>query len=311
MSTQSQPSAPWPRLPLRRILCGTDFSPLAEQAVQRAAQLAREHGATLLLAHVVPSSLWDDATTRLRDMLGADSPTPESLTAEAHARLVEQCCRLELAGAGACDVAVAYGRPPTELARQTTELEADLLVVADRGSHSLRDVTLGTTAQKLLRTSPRPVLVVKRAPVSAYAAVLAPTDFSEPSRAAIRAAAALFPQSVLHLAHAYELPFDGVLRADIEPATRRYYDEQARRRLGADLFALADELGIAASRRVLHVEHGYPATCIEQWIATTRADLVVLAAHGKSALERAFLGSVSLHTLGNAPCDVLLLRGIE
>ena len=46
----------WPRLPLQRIVCGTDFSPPAERAAQRAAQLAREHGAVLTLAHVVPGA---------------------------------------------------------------------------------------------------------------------------------------------------------------------------------------------------------------------------------------------------------------
>jgi len=197
------------------------------------------------------------------------------------------------------------------LARQVQELDADLLVVASRGSHTLRDMALGTTAQKLMRTSPRPILVVKRPPTAAYGTVLAPTDFSAPSRAAIRATAALLPESVLHLAHAYELPFDGILRADISTEARRHYIDQSRRRLQAELQSMADALGIAASRRVLHVEHGYPATRIEQWVDATRADLVAVAAYGKSGFERAFLGSVSVRTLGQAACDVLLLRGFD
>jgi len=39
------------------------------------------------------------------------------------------------------------------------------------------------------------------------------------------------------------------------------------------------------------------------------ADLVALAARGKSELEAAWLGSVSLHAVQSASCDVLLLRG--
>ena len=35
----------------------------------------------------------------------------------------------------------------------------------------------------------------------------------------------------------------------------------------------------------------------------------MIAAHGKSELEATFLGSVSLHTVLSATCDVLLLRG--
>jgi nucleotide-binding universal stress UspA family protein len=35
---------------------------------------------------------------------------------------------------------------------------------------------------------------------------------------------------------------------------------------------------------------------------------VAISAHGRAELERALLGSVSLHTALAAPCDVLLLR---
>jgi len=59
---------------------------------------------------------------------------------------------------------------------------------------------------------------------------------------------------------------------------------------------------------VLHVNHGHPARCIERWIETVGADLVVIAAHGRSELETTFLGSVSLHTVLAASCDVLVLR---
>lgn len=45
------------------------------------------------------------------------------------------------------------------------------------------------------------------------------------------------------------------------------------------------------------------------WIAGLNIDLVALAARGKSELETTLLGSVSLHTVQAAPCDVLLLRG--
>ncbi|MBL8340263.1 MAG: universal stress protein [Rubrivivax sp.] len=301
----------WPPQPLQRIVCGTDFSPAAERALARAALFAREHGATLVPAHVIASSLWDDASARLAGLFGTDMPAPEALQAAAVNRLREWAAGADPDERFRCEPAVCVGRAPAELARLAAEPPADLLVVGDRGGHSLRELVLGTTAQKLLRTSPCPVLVVKRAAELGYANVLVPTDFSEPSRAALRATAALLPHAVLHLAHAFELPFDGIVRADVSEATRRHYLQQAERNLRAELHVLADQLGLSAARRVLHVAHGYPATCIERWAEQMRVDLVALAAFGKSGLERAFLGSVSLHAVAHAGCDVLLLRGIE
>lgn len=312
MDNTDPPNPPrWPQLPLQRIVCGTDFSLPAERAAQRAAQIAREHGAALTLAHVVSSSLWDDASTRLAGLFGADMPHPDTLRDEALERLRRLRSQLDAEGRLPCQTVAALGRPSAELSGLAETLSADLLVVADRGSNSLRDLVLGTTAQKLLRTSPCPVLVVKRDAVQPYRTVLAPTDFSGPSRAALHATAALLPRCVLHVAHAFELPFDGMLRADVSAAAKQHYLDQAQRQLRGQLHDLADQLGIAAARRVLHVEHGYPATCIERWAEALRAELVVLAAYGKSGLERAVLGSVSLHTVANAGCDVLLLRGIE
>lgn len=312
MNDTARPTAPrWPRLPLQRIVCGTDFSAPASHAEQRAAQLAREHGALLTLAHVVPTSLWDDASTRLADLFGADMPRSDALCDDALARLALLATRLKAEDGLHCEPEASVGRPASTLADRAEALDADLLVVADRGGNSLRQWVLGTTAQKLLRQSPCPVLVVKRDAARAYQTVLAPTDFSGPSRAALHAAATLLPKATLHIAHAFELPFDGMLRADIGPAAKRHYLDQAQRQLKRQLHDLVDQLGIAAARRALHVEHGYPATCIERWAAALRADLVVVAAYGKSGLERALLGSVSLHTAANASCDVLLMRGIE
>jgi nucleotide-binding universal stress UspA family protein len=301
----------WPPLPLRRIVCGTDFSVAADRAAERAAQIALAHGATLSLVHIVAASLWDDASTRLAGLLGADVPPQEQVSADATERLRRLAARLDPDGRVRCEHVVQIGRPAVQLAQLAQSPPADLLVVADRGGHSLHDLVLGTTAQKLLRISPCPVLVVKRAPAAPYQRVLAPTDFSDASRAALRATAALLPQAALHIAHAFELPFDGIVRADISAAARQHYLDEAQRRLRADLHALADAAGIAALRRQLHVEHGYPATCIERWVDGLNADLVAVAAFGKSGLEHLFLGSVSLHTVSNAACDVLLLRGIE
>jgi nucleotide-binding universal stress UspA family protein len=297
--------------PPRRIVCGTDFSPHAERAAQRAALLAMEHHATLVLAHVVPTSLWDEALARLADLAGADMPGAEAVCAEAAERLRGLASRLDPQGRLQCEVAVEVGRPAPALAKLAMQHEADLLVVADRGMHGLHDLVLGTTAQQLLRTSPCPLLVVKRPAAAPYGCALAPTDFSSPSREALRATASLLPHAKLYLAHAFELPFDGILRADISPAARRHYVTEAQRRLQRDLHTLADDLCIEPARRVVHVEHGYPGTCIERWAEALQADLVAVAAFGKSAIEQAFVGSVSLHTVSNSPCDVLLLRGLD
>jgi nucleotide-binding universal stress UspA family protein len=296
-------------LPPKRIVCATDFSPAAAAAVRRAALTADRFGARLAIVHVVPSSLWDDAGQWLAELAGVGSPDPEQAREQARQRL--QGVADELAGLG-CAIDVRYGRPPAQIAAAARELDADLLVVGAHGAHTARDLAMGSTAQKLLRIAPCPLLVVKRPPLLNYRTVLLPTDFSAPAAQAAEAARALLPDATFHFVHAFELPYDGLMRyAGVDDATVQTYRAAAQAALAARLTAVATAFDVPPGRAIAHVRHGYAPTRIDEWIVELAADLVAIAAHGKSELEAAFLGSVSAHVVQTAPCDVLLVRGTE
>lgn len=293
----------------QHIQVGTDFSVASESAVLRALLLARAWSARLTLQHVVAASLWDDVISTAASAAGIDVPAPAAAEAAAADALHRRADEIEADNGLRCEVAVSTGRAPAELVRVARAANADLLVIGAHGAHPVRDLVVGTTAQKLLRISPCPVLVVKRRPSFEYRSVLAPTDFSIPSRIALRTCMRLLPQATVHIAHAFELPYDGLARyAGVDAETLARYQREARAKLNEMLRAFVDEIGIGPGRRSLHVAHGYAPRCIERWVEGTGADLVVIAAHGKSEVEATFLGSVSLHTVMAAHCDVLLMR---
>ncbi|MFN3566220.1 MAG: universal stress protein [Burkholderiaceae bacterium] len=295
------------QLPPRQIVCATDFSPAGSAAVRRAALVARQHGARLAVVHVVPSSLWDDAGQWLADLAGLGSVEPEQARADALRQLtrVAEDCAVE--AKPGCTADVRYGRPAAQIAAAARELGADLLVIGAHGEHPVRDLMMGSTALKLLRMAPCPLLVVKRPPPFDYRTVLLPTDFSAPAAQAAEVARALLPAAHLHLVHAFELPYDGLMRyAGVNDATVQTYRAAAQAALAARLAELA--AGFAAGSVTVHVRHGYAPMRIDEWIVELAVDLVAIAAHGKSEIEAAFLGSVSAHVVQTAPCDVLLVR---
>lgn len=264
----ADPSTP---IRLAHVVAGTDLSPGSEQALQRAISFAVAHRARLTLAHVVPQSRWDDVGAPLASTLGVDLLSTDAACSVMTEQLERRAAEIAVRYGLHCGVQVAAGRPAAELVRVAADLQADLLVVGAHGEHPVRDL-LGTTAQKLLRLAPCPVLVVNRPPPFDYARVLAPTDFSPPAHAALRACAALLPQARLTIAHAFELPYDGLMRyATVDDVTMAHYRTVARERLYLDLAAWAEVAG-------------------------------------KSEVEATLLGGVSLHTV-QAPCDVLPLRG--
>jgi nucleotide-binding universal stress UspA family protein len=56
------------------------------------------------------------------------------------------------------------------------------------------------------------------------------------------------------------------------------------------------------------IRRGQPPEEILQEAALRNIDLIVIASHGKSGLERYFIGSVAEKVMKGAPCPVLLVR---
>ena len=307
MSAPVPPPVPDTPARLTRVLAATDLSAGGRRAARRAAQLARSHRAALTLLTVIPA--WDELVQTLAGVMGAPVPTRAMIEADAAAALDALAVELRGEPALTIDTRVAFGRPAQEIAAGAAQAAADLLVLGAHGAHPVRDLLLGTTVQKLLRTSPCPLLVSKHAGGD-YARVLAPTDLSDAARGALVAAAALFPSAQLHVAHAFELPYEGLMQhAGVDAAAVDAYRAAARERLLPELARWADAAGVPPARRRLHVAHGYPPRCIDQWVDRCGADLVVMAPWSKPPIEAAFIGSVSLHTALAARCDVLLMRG--
>jgi nucleotide-binding universal stress UspA family protein len=302
-------------LPPGHILACTDFSEASEAAARRAAILARERGSRLSLLAVLPASPLRDAADLVADRyFPKDDPRfdPKRIEQQLDERVRAQAERLEKEEGARCDPMVRVGRPAAEIAAAAREHEADLIVVGQHGSHALKTAIIGTTAQKLLRLAPCAVLVVKRPPPYQYATVLLPTDLSAESADAMRQSEALVPAATFHVAHAFELPYGGLMNyASVGDAALSHYSKEEEKRLEPELRQFAEQVGFASQRVTLHLEHGYPSRQIDEWLARLKPDLIALAAHGKGEIQRLFLGSVSLHVVLSAPCDVLLVRRDE
>ncbi|MCL4802446.1 MAG: universal stress protein [Burkholderiales bacterium] len=289
----------------RPILAATDFSERAGMALERAAQCARQIGAPLVLLHVV-ERYHLDALQRLAQeagaLGGADWP------ARARAELERHASRIAQTHGVAVDTEVRIGRVFEEIAESAAARAAELTVIGAHGEHFLRDLLLGATAQKAVRRNPGSTLVVRRGGSAPYGHVLVPVDFSPDAAAALAAARRLAPEARLHVLHAYELPFEGKLfYAGVAQTVVDEYCELAEREAERELAAFLAGAGAAelASARVVH---GHAPDVVVKEAARRDADLVAIGAHGRSELSYFMLGSVSLHVVLEAQCDVLVAK---
>jgi len=136
-----------------KIVVGTDGSDTAALAVEQAAELARRFGATLHVVSAFPPSV--------RDPLPDDGGEQTST----HAEEVVGAAVEALRAAGT----KVEGHPemgdPAEVVIEVAErLDADLVVVGNRGMTGIKRFLLGSVPTKVSAYAPCDVLIVKTTP---------------------------------------------------------------------------------------------------------------------------------------------------
>lgn len=290
------------------ILAATDFSALARHAAERAAHLAHETETPLTLMHVLPGG----ALEQLREWLGAGHPLEQQLHEEADRHLGALAAELQTHGPATVSPVLSTGSPLVEIGRQCEDQDVSLLVVGARGSGFLRQLVLGSTSERLLRRTRRPMLIVRHRPHDAYRHVLVALDFSPWSAHAIELARQVAPGARLLLFNAYQVPFESKLRyAGVDAATIEHYRHQARADALQRVLSLADSTGLKAGEWAPCIVEGDPSQRLIEQEQEQDCDLVVLGKHGRSVTEDMLLGSVSKHVLAEGSTDVLVSTAHE
>lgn len=278
---------------MKRILAATDFSNRSEQAVRRAALLAKQHGAGLALIHVVD----DDRPARLVE-----------IEHQAAALLVDERARALRDDGIETSTMISDGAPPQALLAAAAETGTDLIAIGAHRRHLLKDVFLGTTAERIIRQSTVPVLMVNTEPALPYRHMLIAVDLSDASELAVKAAIRLgfdrhMAVSVLYL---FEAHAAGLMIRSATPMTeiRKYMNQEAEA-AGAALRAFLKKTGVASIHPVAQPAAGPVAESICTTARELDADLIVVGTQGKTGMSRVMLGSVAEGVLRQADRDVL------
>ena len=143
----------------RTVVVGTDGSDSSFHAVDRAAAIAADSGAMLVIACAYHPARAEDVT-KAQDELGDDVAyqVVGSTPAEESVRTATE--RARRAGAQQVDTVVVDGEPVPTLAKVVADRGADLLVVGNRGLNTLAGRILGSVPAEAARKSKVDVLIV-------------------------------------------------------------------------------------------------------------------------------------------------------
>lgn len=142
-------------LQLKEILVPMDFSEGSEKALKYARKLAGQFGSSVTLLHVIQPMVYPAE-------LGYPPTVVDTLDVSVRERIEE---RLATMAAGTEPMTVRTlvrtGQPYHEITTAAKELDADLIIISTHGWTGLKHVLMGSTAERVVRHAPCPVLTVR------------------------------------------------------------------------------------------------------------------------------------------------------
>jgi nucleotide-binding universal stress UspA family protein len=139
------------------ILFATDFSESSEHAFRYALSLARKFESRLGIIHVINEPV---------DLRGFYVPhisfdKLEEEIEQGAQKMMEKFCRIHGHDYQKIETYVVTGIPYDEIIKKGEEISADLIVVGTHGRTGLDHVLFGSTAEKVVRKSPVPVMTIR------------------------------------------------------------------------------------------------------------------------------------------------------
>lgn len=295
------------------VLVAHDFSPCSSQALKDGIELAIATRASLHLLYV--------------EVIHADSPLKGAEDTVKAARMKDMLH-------GAIEEAVTtLGRqmsdipsivycvlrdfaPAPAIVQYVRDYGVDLVVLGTHGRRGVTRTLIGSTAEEVVRMAPCPVLTIRehvqvQPLTTSVRSILVPIDFSEHSANALRVAKELadFFDARLDLVHVVEETLHpafyntGVFsvydtRPDLDEAVLEHLKQLYEQTAGGE--------GPVTYR----VRRGRAAHEILETVREEGQDLVVLATHGLSGLDRAVMGSVTERIVRLATTPVYTIKSL-
>jgi nucleotide-binding universal stress UspA family protein len=202
-----------------------------------------------------------------------------------------------------------------EILATADAVRADLIVMGSHGRTGVRHLLLGSVADAVLRRASAPVLIVPPHADEAHVAVpfkqiVCPVDFSPTSLFAVKFA--------MTLAQEDDAEITLVHSVDLAPALTDYEFpapldiEAVNTAARADALQRLRDLVPERAREycTVHTEavEGRPHRAVLRLAAERHADLIVMGAHGRNAIDRLVFGSNTYAVIRDAACPVLAVH---
>lgn len=292
------------------MLVPLDGSSLAESVLPAVARLAKKIGGTVTFMHVIERN------------------PPERVHGQPHLRRPDQAEKylksiasmpifegvpvtLHVHGTGVRDVSQS-------ISDHSEELRQDLIVMCTHGNSGLHELLVGSIAQQVISLSTTPVMLVnpsieKSRAKPDFENFLIPLDGNPEHEHALHYASALAKMCEARIHLMIAVPHFGTMSGELT-AANRFLPGTTRRMMDmivpdAKEYLLKVSAGIesAGLKVTASTSRGEPAKAISRTAKNVKADLIVLATHGKKGARPFWEGSVTPKISRSSRVPLLLI----
>jgi nucleotide-binding universal stress UspA family protein len=307
----------WDLPTITSVLVPLDFSSASLKAVEYALPLVEQFGAQLHLVHAF------DFDYPASTLAAVPIVIPEADLARRAERRLKSLAKKCAPALPAENFHVVRGRAFQAICGLARKLTTDLIVTTTRGNTGVKHVFLGSTAERIVRHAPCPVLIVREREHEFLAArsngkarrtlqlkkILVPVDFSDCSIAGLEFAIRFARPWQARLVLFHSVPLSGFAAYGEYggrglPDLNGYVHDLAHEQL-ADLTSILKRRGTETDAVV---EVGPAAHQICDHAGAHEIDLIITSSHGSTGLTLALLGSTAEHVVRYATCPVLIVR---
>jgi nucleotide-binding universal stress UspA family protein len=190
---------------LKKVLLATDFSKSCENVVKNTIGLAKTIQSKIILIHVLPDDIKNEKARLLLNE-----------AAIKHLEVIND--RIKSEGIKTDEPILEYGIHYDKIIQTADNINANVILIGS-GEKLKNDVfQLGTTAEKIIRRSDKPVWVVKKDNPLNIKNIFCPIDFSPESERALKNAITITRRfkAKLIIFSVYELYYSGLLKIKLD-----------------------------------------------------------------------------------------------
>ena len=279
---------------LEKILLAADFSQSTDNLVENAIGLAKTFQSQIILIHVLP----DDITNEKARLLLNDAAINQL-------ELINDKIKSE--GVETDNPILEYGNHFDKIIKTADNIHANVIVIG-AGEKTKDDVfQLGTTAEKIIRKSTKPVWIVKNNSPLDVKNILCPVDFSTESKRALKNAIIMARRfnAELIILSVYEMIYSDSLKLKLDWDEEIEYIKLEHEK---EFNSFLEGFNLTDLNWDREIAKGLPSEEILKAISLYNTDLLIMGTTGKSGLNRIVMGSVTEKVVREVPCSFITIK---